>query len=316
MVVMNVAAILMSDLHFSAVPPVARSAEPDWLAAQLRPINEVRRLQERHGNVPVVIAGDIFEKWYAPYSTPELINFLIDNFFQKAYGIPGQHDLPYHAYVDRHKTPFGTLIRAGVLKEIEPGKPRRIQLPHSNRELVIHGFPWRTPIEPMTEMRSSFELHLAVVHSYIWKSEFGYKNAPVDQHADAYKPKLAGYDAAVFGDNHQGFMLGSRIINCGTFLRRKTDERSYRPQVGILYDDGHIEPYYLDVSQDKWLGEESADDKTAEPRDFDTSGFLDSLEELGPDSLDFQTALEHRMDQLQVNDDVRRVIADVSPGVR
>lgn len=298
-------AILTSDWHFSAVVPAARSAEPDWLAAQKRVIDELAGLQKSLGDVPIIVAGDLFDKWHAPSATYELTNFLIDTLPDKIIAIPGQHDLPCHSYSDRHRSPYGTLVRAGKIVDLKPG------CPCVRGQLVLHGFPWGYPVEPFTGNTEGF-IHLAVVHAYIWQVGYSYKDAPKDQHADYYKAKLAGFDCAVFGDNHSSFMLGTKILNSGTIMRRKSDERSYKPRVGILYDDAHIEQHFLDVSKDLWL-EETAVASDSGSQDFDASGFITSLNGLGPDSLDFRAAVNRCMDQRKVDADVRRIVTEVVP---
>jgi hypothetical protein len=116
----------------------------------------------------------------------------------------------------------------------------------------------------------------------------------------------------VFGDNHKGFMVGSRLINCGTFLRRKSDERDYRPMVGLLYSDGHIEPHYLDTSADLWTMEfgTAGDEKQEE---FQAAEFVESVKSLSPDSLDFQSALSVRLSQPDATPDVRRIVLEAVP---
>ena len=104
----EVIAIVCSDIHLSHKPPLARSGEPDWYVAMARPLNELRGLHSDYG-VPVVIAGDIFDRWNSP---PELIRFALDNLPKGAWVIPGQHDLPYHDYGALNRSALGVLIKA------------------------------------------------------------------------------------------------------------------------------------------------------------------------------------------------------------
>jgi DNA repair exonuclease SbcCD nuclease subunit len=312
-------AILCSDLHFSAVVPSARSAEPDWFAAQKRYLDQLKDLQQRYART-IVVAGDLFHKWHPPIVTHELVNFLLRELPDEMYVLPGQHDLPDHRWNDRTRSPYFTLVMAGKVVEILPEMPHYVP---GDTALFLYGFPWGFPITPMKESQKCGKgnragddfnaVHLAVVHSYIWKAGHSYPDAPAEQHAEHYMPKLAGYDAAVFGDNHQGFMIGRNIINTGTFMRRRSDERDYKPMVGILYDDGHIEPHYLDTSADLWLGDGLPEEREPQKPDED-SGLLNSLNELGPDALDFDQALSHCMDRRQTSADVRRVISNARPG--
>ena len=62
-----------------------------------------------------------------------------------------------------------------------------------------------------------------------------------------------GHDVVVYGDNHKGFLAtqgNTTMFNCGGLQRRKSDEISYRPQVGLLYENGSIKPELLDCSAD------------------------------------------------------------------
>jgi len=301
-------AILTSDWHFSQNAPTARSAEPDWFAAQKRPIQQLKAIQADHGgDVPIVVAGDLFDKWHAPSTTPELINFLLTELPDHIYAIPGQHDLPYHRYDERHRSPYGTLVYAGKIHDLLPRVVEHVP------GLQMYAFPWGVDVVPLEKgLQTTRDIHLAVAHSYIWRVGFSYPGADKLKHADYYKGCLVGYDAAVFGDNHKGFMVGSSIINTGTLMRRATDERTYKPQVGLLWSDGKVEPHYLDVSEDRWLVDDDVSSGIADVgASFDATKFVDSLQSLGPDSLDFRRAITHRMDTAHVRDSVRKVVLEV-----
>jgi hypothetical protein len=301
--VMKVLAILCSDIHLCHLAPVARSAEPDWYAAMKRPLEQLWQLSSAQG-APLVIAGDIFDRWDTKREgQPELTNFAIEVFSQFNWGvfaIPGQHDLPNHRLDEIHRSAFWTLIRSGKVQMLKPGYESRIG------RLALHGFPWGVPVKPKVEL-SSGVVHLAVVHAYIWKAGCSYPGADEEQHAVKYQAKLKGFSAAVFGDNHKGFMIGDRLMNCGTLLRRKSDEKDYRPQVGLLYDDGHIEPHFLDTSADRFLEEPSAK-VVGEESDADVSSFLDHLKRLKADPLNFREAVTRALDQknLPPESNVRR----------
>ena len=60
-VMLEVLAIFLADIHLSLKAPLWRSAEPDWLGAQVRTLEEVRELHELH-KCPVICAGDIFDR--------------------------------------------------------------------------------------------------------------------------------------------------------------------------------------------------------------------------------------------------------------
>ena len=309
-------AILCSDLHFSAIAPAARSAEPDWYLAQKRYIDQLKALQKVNGDCPIIVAGDLYDRWTPVGSPAELINFLLAELPDKMFVIPGQHDLKNHRYETIESTPYWTLVMAGKIINIPPRRDV-LQLGFqvlgdSRSGLYAHAFPWGYEVKPYDGPKQTGDIHIAVVHAYIWGKDFGgYPGAPEDRRVESYLSKLEGYDAAVFGDNHEGRLINSRLINCGTFLRRKSDERHYRPMVGILYEDAHIEVHYLDVSADLWL--DDAPSKAKEDQAADTSGIVESLRKLGVDALDFRAMVRHLMDQQQTGERVRQVVAGVVP---
>lgn len=296
---MSVIAVLSSDLHFSHKAPSAR-AEKDWYAVMSRYIFQIKTMLDTW-KVPWIVAGDYLDKWNSP---PELINFLID-VLPESYGIPGQHDLPLHRYEDESKSGYGTLVRAGRIRPIQPGT---ILNPYQVSSLFLHGFPWGFEITPCKRIKEG--IHLAVAHSYIWKEGFEYSGVSKDSHISEYQKKLVGYDAALFGDNHQGFLIDEprrpNVLNCGTFMRRKRDERPLKPQVGLLLEDGTIEIRYLKVSKDLWT--EEVIEEPQNNSDSKTSDFLEGLKGLGSDSLDFRDAVKRHMDSKGTDQSVREIV--------
>lgn len=248
-----------------------------WYAAQARPLIEVEALALKY-DCRVVAAGDIFDRWNSP---PELLYFAIEH-LDGWVCIPGQHDLPNHEYAARNRSAYGVLSRCGKILDI-PGDNSPTQIA---RDVYMHAFPWDHPVVPLPQREPGAKIHIAVVHAYIWATGSGSPGATLPGNlAPAWEDRLAGYDAAVFGDNHKGFRY-KNIWNNGTLMCRKSDERDYRPRVGLLHDDGHIEAHYLDTSQDKWVDDlESA--RTAE-HILDSTEFIDGLRGLGNDSLDFR----------------------------
>jgi len=303
---MNVIAILCSDIHLSLKAPIARSAEENWFDAMKRPLDEIKDLAKKH-NAIVICAGDVFDK---PINTSEIINFALDNLPDNMFGIPGQHDLPSHRYDEIEKSSYWTLVLAGKIRNLNPKNRFGIQ----RGKLVVYGFPWGLKIKPLKEEYKICEgyINLAVVHKYIWKIGYSYPGADDDCRVANIYQDLEGYDAAVFGDNHQGFLNNPKhilpIFNAGTLMRRKIDEISYRPQVGLLYEDGSIKPHYLDTSKDKFIDVDEA--KQKEQQELDTTAFLKELKGLGSDSLDFRDTVYRYMDSKKIDSDVRELVLE------
>ena len=299
----DVIAVVASDIHLSHKPPVARSPEPDWYEAMGRQLDELGKVAERYGDVPIIYAGDIFHRWNSP---PELINFAIDR-LPPGYSIPGQHDLPNHRTEDVTRSAYWTLIKAGVLTDLNPNHPLAI------RQLFIWAFPWGTEIKPKDweDPKGGRIIHLAVCHAYIWKKGSSYPGAGEDQKIGVYRKALEGFDCAIFGDNHKGFtakLPKGTLMNGGTFFRRNIDEVTYRPQIGLVHDDGTITPHYLDTSEDLFLDEAIA--RSKEKEEIDMANLLDDLRKLGVDDLDFSQAVEHYLDQEKTGDETREIVLE------
>jgi predicted MPP superfamily phosphohydrolase len=306
----TVLALLCSDIHLSHRPPVARSGEAYWYKAMARPLIELNSIAEEL-QVPVVIAGDIFDDgWRMNRCPPELINFAINYLPKGAYAIPGQHDLPHHRYDDIRKSAYWTLVEAGAIVDI----PHQVAI-RAAHNLYVHGFPWDKEIEPLDEW-SKTDFHLAVIHAYIWKSDHKYANAPQEEHLKFYRPMLKGYDAAVFGDNHQGFVdtlnpksSVQNLINTGTFMRRTTKEAHYKPMIGILLASGGIVQHHLDTDED--ILDAKATSAIAEKLGLEGQGYEELVEELEgliAEGFDFASAVRQSLKRKRVNEAVKRIV--------
>lgn len=283
---------LISDIHLTLKPPIARAGEKDWLATQAGYLRQVAELEPT--NAPIVCAGDIFDKWN---SSAELINFAIAN-LPFMYAVPGQHDLPYHAYEDKHRGAYWTLVEAGAIANLEPGNPV-----HLKNKLVLHGFPWGHEI---TAVPNTFgpRIHLAVVHKYLWTGKCKYPGAPDDASLANTRGLLRSYDAAVFGDNHKGFLSNERwpaVINCGAFMRRNTDEIDYSPRIGLLLSNGKIKIHYLDISKDVI----SSSHKESKP---DAQQFVKELETFKAETVDYDEAVRRFLTSHNVAREVRKEV--------
>ena len=300
-----VVALAVGDLHLCHHRPSAR-ADEDWYWVMENYLRQLDSLQKEL-DVPILCAGDIFDKWNSP---PELINFAID-YLPFMYTIPGQHDLPYHGYDRMESSAYWTLVQAGVINDLYVDEPRYFD--QSEYSLCIHGIPWG--MEPKKADIKDEALHIALVHAFIWKKDKGYPGAPEDSLVSRWKKKLQGYDVAIFGDNHQAFTVGSSpptIHNCGTFIRRHQNEIDERPSVGLIHLDGSITREYFDTSIDIFA------DRREEWQGTSTDGlddFLESLDELDLESIDFPSQLRKAVEEPGVRKEVRDLLLKVLDGI-
>jgi len=297
----DIIAVLCSDVHLSHLPPLARSAEPDWYAAMERTLTEIFDITQANA-CPLIIAGDIFHKWNSP---AELINFAIVQFskFSAVYAIPGQHDLPGHSYEESFRSAYKSLIVSSVVIDLLPAAPTFIR-----GGIIASAFPWGFPVTSIEENPAGKLIQLAVVHAYIWDTGFSYPGADENKFIGKIKKSVAGYHAAVFGDNHKGFQNGN-ILNSGGLFRRNIDEIGYKPSVGLLLKDGSIRRHFLDISKDVFI--ETDKYLAIEEGELDFEEYIEELRSMGISTLDFKQELNRKMDASKTCSSVRQIIGSI-----
>jgi len=302
----NLIAVICSDLHLTLQAPACR-AEADWLEVQagylkqLKAISHDPKYGRANTGVPILCAGDVFDRWNP---APELIHFALKHLPDGMICVPGQHDLPNHRRDLMHRSGYGVLVQAGKIVDISVGKP--VQMPP---HMILAGFGWEQEIIP-PEINDSVRLNVALIHRYCWITGYGYPGAPEAGGLSAHKKNLRGYDAAFFGDNHQTFFADAgscRVMNVGGFIRRKSDEIEYRPSVGALFSDGTIKRRYLDTSGDKF----HQDSKKREEIPVNMKEFIDSLEGLGEQGLDFREAVRQHLRNGDLKKPVQKLIEEI-----
>jgi len=306
----KVLAVLTSDWHLTLETPVAK-AEQDWLAVQKRYLDQVKAIAEEH-SCPIVVAGDYFNAWNPG---PELLNWCLKN-VPNTYAVWGQHDLRHHNAADVDKTGFWNLVLNGKITPILPGQSMNFG------RLVLHGFPWGEKIVPHGMERKG-KIHLAVCHRYVWDRTHTFPGASDDNYVSTVADELirGGYDAAVIGDNHNGFhhrqeiafpYSAMDILISGTFIRRKRDERECTPCVGLLDSDGSIRRRFLETVEDKWVDLEGKVESLLS--EGDVGSLVEELKNLGDGGLNFLDALRHALSSLKVPASVREIVLKCAEG--
>jgi len=298
-----VLAILTSDWHLSEKTPVARSPEPDWFAAQKRVLLQVLDLQSKY-QCPIFIAGDIFDKWN---STPRLINFALETLAYPAagiYAISGNHDTPNHNLGLITNSAYWTLVEAGTIQHL------------SNREelktlLVTPASFGLKLVKP--DPKPGLCLQVALVHDFIWTKTSGIPGADEKKRYFVWLDELKGYDVAVFGDNHKGFLIPGKdktptVFNCGCLIRRSSNERSYKPCVGLLRSDGSITRHYLECEDDLFLDIKEEAQQNKEGLEILLEEFAEELESLHNEGTSFKEVVRRWVAKTKLPDLVRDFI--------
>ena len=187
---------------------------------------------------------------------------------------------------------------------MEPGQV------HDFKDFLLQSFPWGTPLTPPEKVLKT-KLQIALVHQYVWTDGTGYPGASPEAHMKSgLLDGMGGWDVIVYGDNHKGFLIQgeihSTIFNCGTLQRRKADEIDYKPGVGLIYQDGTVEPHYLDTTADIITGTSVASSEEK----MDLGDFLEGLNGLQNSQLDFTEAMKHALDKRDCDPAVRQLVLE------
>lgn len=253
-----------------------------------------------HDNCPVLFGGDLFDSWNHP---PEAVSQMLSCMTNPWYCVPGNHDLPYHSYDKIEKSAYWTMVLAGGIQNLAPGK-----FTHVNGWEVM-ACPWGFAVPEVAEGTFAAKTAaprfktLLLCHKYVWCEDHKHVGATPEAHVGR-QGNIDYYDAAFFGDNHKGFVTetreGTKVVNCGAMIRRRSDERDYRPKVYVVYADGTVEPITLDTSKDRF---DPSYEVPAEVPAADFAGaktekeleFLESVRRLGETGVNFADALRRHL---------------------
>lgn len=262
-----------------------------------RPLRELSYYQQQL-ECPVLCAGDLFHRWN---SSPELINFAMEYLPEQLISIPGQHDLPSHRSDLVCKSAYWTLEWAKKIMDVSFG--RVVLIPFN---FAVAGLKYNEEIsaDNIRLLFSSFgeRRKILLVHRYVWYGASKYEKAEQETHIGRIIKEIAaaGVSVVVFGDNHIPWDMiyrpkagreSTSVYNCGSFIRRNSDEEDHRPSIGILFADGTIERVYLDISEDKLIVTDRETALLAEEDHVDVTDFLKEMRSLRLSGADFGEAL-------------------------
>lgn len=292
-------AVFCSDLHLSHYPPAWRSNEPDWYGTMYGVLDEVNDIAVDHNGSPIFFAGDLFDHWGKPGDkqiTAKLMDFAFKN-VEGWHCIPGQHDLPEHNPNQQALiSAYDMLARSEAINDIGLDSIERTVYPVSYTRpftIAVSAFRYGTMVKPLAVTKRA-DIEIALAHDYVWHKTTKFcGGTDIKHYGSVVGNRLLGYDVIVFGDNHAGFQttVGDTVVyNCGTLMRRRSNEQCLRPHVGLLRADGRIAEVDLDVSTDVYLSpkeEEEIENKTVE-----FEALQSKLFKLGQSALDFTETVE------------------------
>lgn len=317
----TVIAVLISDCHFSADKPKARAGtQEQWWDTQCAHLEEAMRTAHNL-NCPLVIAGDVFDTWNQPVDLVTMIAEVMAAFQCPVYMVPGQHDLPYHELHEVGRSAIYNLMMAsrGMRRRSDVYLLTSNILPLGDTGWWVYGAAWGMPFDYATA-RTSLTPEtgeddgniLLCAHKYVYSGRStahpGAKQEDCS-HGRKMRDALAGYTACVFGDNHIPF-LDDNVYNHGALIRRKSDERKFIPEYGLLYRFGRIERVQLEASgKDMWHdGEDEYAAPDKKPAALMTD-FAESVKALASDeTVDFKAVCNRLLGQSNLSTAAKREI--------
>lgn len=287
-------AILTGDWHVWGRAPSYRSLEQDWLGVYARAFDKMKAIQRRFGNIPVLLAGDVFDYYNPP---PEIINWLISNMPKNVCAVPGQHDLQNHSLELIRKTGYWTLVEAGAIWHV--GNVNTVYSIVSGK-MVLEGAGWNAIAEPPQFPRVEGEARIFMAHRYVYSSSANsYQGVDESRNISHLEGFLKTCDVAVFGDNHVPFTARAGdclVVNCGTLLCRKADENIRDAGFYVLMDDFSVKRVWTGDDKDVFSSREGS---VLSPK-IDM-GFMEELQNGNALDMDFEAEVGKELDRLHAS---------------
>lgn len=95
-------------------------------------------------------------------------------------------------------------------------------------------------------------------------------------------------------------------------MRRSADEADQQPRVSILWSDGEIEWHPLVSTENDKFVDYKTTTLAALERSLDLSGFVEGLEGLTADKIDYVKALKQYCDTEGISDNVRATLMEAT----
>ncbi|KKL69880.1 hypothetical protein LCGC14_2110530 [marine sediment metagenome] len=227
--------ILLSDLHLSWDNPLARM--DDLVKVQFEKLKFVLDYAERM-DVPILTAGDFFDRPRSWYLLPKIIQFLL-KYQGNIYTIYGQHDTYLYSETTRDSTSLGILNEFALIHCLSE-YPKTFVLNLGKKQVKIYGSNYgeRLLFSNKDKQPNERYIKILIIHAPI-------STAPLFPgheitHADKFLEKHPEFDLILCGDIHRDFIIerkGRFIVNCGPMLRREATEFNFTHKPHFLVYD-------------------------------------------------------------------------------
>lgn len=264
---------ILGDLHLRATKPINRI--DNYYENQFNKLKQAFETFKENECRFILQPGDFFHNYGKdPYNiTYDVISFLI-LYHIPIYLVFGQHDIKFHN-TNLTDIPIQILNKTDLITKLDNDPIKR-------NDVYIYGKNWEESW-PTKTVRKSSALKILVAHQMVIKNKKLWK----DQ-TDYYRAKdlcREKYDLIVSGDNHQSFSFkspknGNRLINCGSLMRMKIDQKEHKPIYSVYdTDTNELDIYYYDISPaEQVFKQKSEEKKDEEERKTEFSEKLSSKE--------------------------------------
>ena len=290
--------VCCADLHLRPDKPACRAESlEDWISLQIDKLSYILDFAYEH-DAEVVIAGDICHRatGWPSWMFSRVINTL-SNWKINVYGIPGQHDLPYHQLSQLRRGNLGVLIEARVVRHIP------------DKFCPYDGFPWGVDVVPSEDENDVAVAHMMVLkdrNSELWPGQIKETGAGT---AEALLRKFPRYKLIVTGDNHQPFAVqfrGRWLVNPGSMTRQRITE-THKPGFYYYEKESRSAERITLPHEDNLIDPRTESRNAAWAGDMDAVGaMLDGVEE--GEELNFMSALVEYFKQRKTRAEVQRKI--------
>lgn len=258
----------------------------DWHNRSNRPKNRIDNFKEAllgkirwilDQIVSILLAGDVFDSPFAPYSLTLEIMKLLQDYNLYIFTVFGQHDLRYHT--SKENTPLAILNQSGLTHNVGYNF-------NTKEGVAIYGSSFNEEI-PKIVNRDCFNIlliHKMIVQDKLWAAQTGHAHA-------RHLLMKSGFDLIVSGDNHQTFIEQYKdrfLINPGSLMRSRIDQKDHKPCI-VLFDTEKrtAEIKYIPVKPIEEVMNLSGKDKTPEEENEHLKVLVKGLMEDKEMGLDF-----------------------------
>jgi DNA repair exonuclease SbcCD nuclease subunit len=294
---MEMKIILTSDWHLRDTPPVCRT--DDFMATQRRKIEFITTLQKRYDNAPVLIAGDLFDRWNP---SVELLRIAYGAMPHSVYMVAGNHDLKRHSMKLFQQAGLSILHDMKVVTVLT--KPLQLDI-EGKEDVTVWPVNWKDDPPAPKKLEG---INIVLSHEMCFEPRKPPYPGATGNARDVMK-KYPWADLIVTGHNHASFSMnrkGRWIVNAGAILRQRSSDLGQLPHV-YVYDTGTLEVCAIPIPIEDGAVSE-AHLKRNKVECIDSTEFISKLKDVRKASISFRSNMEQYLDQNNVKRSVEKKI--------